>query len=245
MPAVARPASIPSALRRRPFRSDTAIAAGLITRRQLQSAEWSNLYPGVFAHRDLVLDYATRCRAALLFVNGRGVLGGVSAAYFWGADLRPHGSNVVEVTISGRTGPKSRPGLAVVTSPTDRGDLGRVAGVPVTSAARTAFDLARRSPFVEAMIAVDALVHAAPYCLPDLHRLVAQRHWPGTSGLPAVLAVADEGSESPMETRARLILVGGGLPRPVTQYTVIDQHGRTVARLDLAYREHKVGALGL
>jgi len=88
---------------------------------------------------------------------------------------------------------------------------------------------------------VDALLHVAPYCLDDLHRLAALRHWPGTSGLPAVLAAADEGSESPMETRARLVLVSGGLPRPVTQYTVVDQHGRTVARLDLAYPEKKVG----
>src|SRR5436189_183429 len=139
IPAVARPASVPSALRRRPFRADVAIVAGLITRRQLQSSEWINLYPGVLAHRDLDLTYAARCRAAAL------------------------------------------------------------------------------------------------------HRLVKGRLWHGTSGLPAVLAAADEGSESPMETRARLILVGGGLPRPVTQYTVVDQHGRTLGRLDLAYPEKKVG----
>src|SRR5205814_10052127 len=95
--------------------------------------------------------------------------------------------------------------------------------------------------FVEAVVAVDAVLHVAPYCLDDLHRLVKDRLWHGTSGLPAVLAAADEGSESTMETRARLILVGGGLPRPVTQYTVVDQHGRTLGRLDLAYPEKKVG----
>jgi hypothetical protein len=147
----------------------------------------------------------------------------------------------VEVTVPRRTGPKPRPGLTVITSPLRRGDLGTVTGMPVTSAARTAFDLARRAPFEEAVIAVDALLHVAPHCLDDLHRLVRERFWHGTSGLPAVLAAADEGSESPMETRARLILIGGGLPRPITQYHVVDENGHSLGRLDLAYPEKKVG----
>ena len=134
----------------------------------MQGAEWIRLYPGVFAHRELALDYPARCRAAALFVNGR-------------------------------------------------------------------------APFVEAVIAVDALLHIAPYCQEDLHRMIRQRPWPGTGHLPAVLAAADEGSESPMETRTRLILIDGGLPRPVAQYSVVDERGHSLGRLDLAYREKKVG----
>ena len=44
-----------------------------------------------------------------------------------------------------------------------------------------------------------------------------------------------------METRVRLILVGAGLPRPVSQCSVVDARGRTAGRVDLAYKENKVG----
>jgi very-short-patch-repair endonuclease len=44
-----------------------------------------------------------------------------------------------------------------------------------------------------------------------------------------------------METRLRLILVAGGLPRPVTQYEVRDRNGLFVARLDLAYPKYRLG----
>jgi hypothetical protein len=44
-----------------------------------------------------------------------------------------------------------------------------------------------------------------------------------------------------MESRLRLVLVDGGLPRPVTQFEVFDGAGFFVARIDLAYREARVG----
>ena len=38
-----------------------------------------------------------------------------------------------------------------------------------------------------------------------------------------------------METRSRMVLVLRGLPRPELQYTVYDELGEFVARLDMAY----------
>jgi very-short-patch-repair endonuclease len=43
-----------------------------------------------------------------------------------------------------------------------------------------------------------------------------------------------------METRLRLTLVLGGLPRPVTQHRIYDHTGRFVARVDLAYPELRI-----
>jgi hypothetical protein len=131
---------VPTELCRRPFRLDAAVAAGLITRRQLQSDEWVALYPGVYANRSLTLDYRNRCVAAALFVNRRGVLSGVSAAHLWGADLRPRDSMLVEATVPRRSGPRSRSGLTIVHSTLLPGDVDLLGGVPVTTAARTAFD---------------------------------------------------------------------------------------------------------
>lgn len=44
-----------------------------------------------------------------------------------------------------------------------------------------------------------------------------------------------------METRARLVLVLRGLPRPILQYEVYDERGNFVARLDMAYPELRLG----
>jgi very-short-patch-repair endonuclease len=44
-----------------------------------------------------------------------------------------------------------------------------------------------------------------------------------------------------METRLRLILVLGGLPKPEVQFPVLDDVRRRVVWLDLAYPEHRIG----
>jgi hypothetical protein len=68
----------------------------------------------------------------------------------------------------------------------------------------------------------------------------ARAGWPGLAQLRNVLALADPGAGSPMESRLRLVLVSGGLPRPVTQFEV-RSGGVFIARLDLAYPERRLG----
>jgi hypothetical protein len=48
------------------------------------------------------------------------------------------------------------------------------------------------------------------------------------------------GTDSPMETRLRLILVGGGLPEPVIHFAVRDADGFFVATPDLAYVQERI-----
>ena len=43
-----------------------------------------------------------------------------------------------------------------------------------------------------------------------------------------------------METRLRLVIVDGGLPRPVAQFEVRDAAGRLIGRVDLAYPEWRI-----
>jgi hypothetical protein len=59
--------------------------------------------------------------------------------------------------------------------------------------------------------------------------------------MPEVLGAAEPRTESPMESRVRLIIVGGGLPRPVAQFDVFDDAGLFVGRVDLAYPAKKIG----
>jgi very-short-patch-repair endonuclease len=103
-------------------------------------------------------------------------------------------------------------------------------GIVVTTPLRTAYDLARRSPLVEAVVAVDALGHvhglAPAELVPFGYRHLRAR---GSAQLPTVAALADPLAESPMETRIRFAIRAAGLPAPVLQYPVGPY------RLDMAY----------
>src|SRR5699024_3068884 len=65
--------------------------------------------------------------------------------------------------------------------------------------------------------------------------------WPGIDDLSTALDAAEPRSGSPMESRVRLIIVAGGLPRPVAQFEVFDEAGLFAGRVDLAYPEHRLG----
>jgi hypothetical protein len=130
----------------------------------------------------------------------------------------------------------------IVRSPLPGGDWTWWAGAPVTTAERTAFDLARRLPLVEAVVGVDAMLAATLVTRRGLTGFAESRRcWPGLAQMRSVLLLSDAGAESPQESRLRMTLVGGGLPIPVTQYVVRTSAGMFVARLDLAYPERKVG----
>lgn len=53
--------------------------------------------------------------------------------------------------------------------------------------------------------------------------------------------MVDGGAESPYETRTRLALVAGGLPRPRTQIEVRNVWGAVLARIDMGWDEWQVG----
>lgn len=116
------------------------------------------------------------------------------------------------------------------------GDRTRFAGLPITAAVRTAFDLGRQGPRVDALIAVEALLHRRVVKLPALRAYsAAHAGWPGAALLREVLALAEPLSESPMETRLRLLLLDAGLGPLTAQHDVHDVRGRFVARVDLAW----------
>jgi very-short-patch-repair endonuclease len=232
---------VPRELTSTPFRGATAVASGLLTRRQLQGDRWQRLFPDIYAWAGLELDHRARCLAAGLFLRGRGVVSGRSAAALWGADVLVPGEPV-EVTVPKTTRFRAPEGLAIVRSPLPSRDVTERAGLPVTSAERTAFDLGRRLPWVEGVVALDAMVAARLVTRSGLTSFARSRGtWPGAKKLLLVLVLVDAGAASPQESRLRVLLMRGGLRRPVTQYVVRDAGGAFVARLDLAYPEHRVG----
>ncbi|HEX2773457.1 MAG TPA: DUF559 domain-containing protein [Micromonosporaceae bacterium] len=234
---MSRAANLPRQLGFLPFRGTQAVSAGLLTKRMLSGPTWRRLLPDVYIRADAYRadDHRIWCDAAALVLPPGAAIGGRSAAYLWGVDLLARDSRVsVVVPRSARM--RSHPGLTAAHAVLPDTDVTRFAGIPVTTPVRTAFDLGRSGARVDALIAVDALLNRRVVKLEALRSYAAgHAGWPGTALLRELLSLAEPLSESPMETRLRLLLVDAGAPRPVAQYDVRDARGRFIARLDLAY----------
>ncbi|WP_433291791.1 DUF559 domain-containing protein [Pseudonocardia sp. CA-142604] len=214
---------------RSPFRGSDAVAAGFVTAKALRGPRFRRLFTGIFVAADVEVDLALRSRAALLLTHGCGALGGWSAAELLGASCGPEGAPAEIVVASGGCG--GRPGLRVRRDQLSPDEITVLAdGVVVTTPLRTAYDLARRSPLVDAVVAVDALANVHGFAPADLvpfgNRHLGAR---GSAQLPTVVAMADPRAESPMETRIRFAIRAAGLPAPVLQFPVGPY------RLDMAY----------
>jgi len=131
---------------------------------------------------------------------------------------------------------REQPGLTIHRDQLASDEIIDSGGAPVTTALRTAWDLARWLPTVEAVVALDALARIggfAPQAVLGIHGRYPRARW--RRRVPGVIDLSDPRAESPMETRSRLVLVLRGLPRPELQYPVYDELGVFVARLDMAY----------
>ncbi|GAA3756303.1 hypothetical protein GCM10022225_46730 [Plantactinospora mayteni] len=228
---------VPARLAFLPFSARAAVAEGLVTRSMLRSRAWLRLLPDIYVHRDgyRADDHRMWCDAVALTLPPGGAVGGLSAAYLWGVDLLARNAPVTAL-VPGATRPRPRPRVRCTLARLPAEDVTRFGGLPVSTPLRTAFDLGRTLPRTEAVVAVDALLNrrvVKPAALTDY--LAARPGWPGVLLLREVLGLAEPLSESPMETRLRLLLVDAGLPVPIAQHDVYDARGRFVGRVDLAY----------
>lgn len=222
-----------------PFLGSRAITAGIVTPARLRGPGFRRLFRGVYVERAAVVDHDTLCRAAALLLPAGAALSHRSAAMLHNAFVLARDQ---PVEITAETGVRSQPGLQVVRSPLGPEDLVRRGGLQVTSPLRTAFDLARRRDLATAVVGVDALLNVRAVRPPALAAYVEEHSgWQGINAARRAIALARPFVESPMETRLRLVPVLGGLPEPVVQYEVFDGVGHLVARLDLAYPEHRLG----
>jgi hypothetical protein len=234
-------ASVTRHLRFAPFRRRDAVSAGLITPAELKGPRWQRLYHGVYIERAAFTPDHHRmwCAAAQLVMPTRAAIGGRSAAYLWGVDLL-YATEPVSIIVPGQRTTRDQAMLRVVRGVLPCADVESFTGLTVTTPARTAFDLGRGRDRIQASIAVDAMLHRRVVTLPELHR-VADAHpgWRGVMTFREVLRIAEPGAASPMETRLRLIIVDGGLPRPIAQYRISDARS-FVGQVDLAYPEPRV-----
>lgn len=222
------------------FRGSDAIAAGLVTRGVLRGPRFRCVLPDTYARAGAKRDLALRSYAASRWSRGRGVLSGYSAAELLRASCAQPGAPA-ELTVAGDV-LRSRDGVVVRHAELHPGEVTTVDGLRVTTPLRTAFDLGRRRPLVESVVAVDALARVHRFS-PDLllHFAARYPHTRGVDRLTDTLTLVDCRSGSPPETRLRLVLVQAGLPRPAVQHPVLDDDRRRAVWLDLAYPSHMLG----
>lgn len=115
--------------------------------------------------------------------------------------------------------------------------------LPVTTPARTAFDISRHLKRGHALAGLDALMRAWPFSVEDV--LLLDKRYPGARGvrrLRELLPLIDGGAMSPRETRLRLMYIDAGFPKPTTQIPVFDERGRHVRTLDMGWEDFMVAS---
>lgn len=196
------------------------------------------MYPGVYAPRQHNLTLRDRTIGAWLWSGRRAVIAGIAASALHGAQWIDD-DVAIEVVWCNTRPPR---GLVARDEVLADDEITRVSGLPVTTLARTAYDLGRHLPRGQAVARLDALLRATPFSTADV--LVLAKRYAGARGvrrLRAVLPVVDAGAASPRETWLRLLLIDAGFPTPSTQIPV-QKDWRLIAMLDMGWEKYQVAA---
>lgn len=165
------------------------------------------------------------------------VFSGRTAAWLHGLDLPP--CDPIEVTLPLGRHSSRLVGVAVRRSTVSAGEIVMRRGMRATSVVRTLADLGRRLPLVEAVAALDMALHKRLLGSADLRSWAcAHPGYRGIARLRRAINLAEPATESLMETRLRLLLVLGRLPRPQAQIPLYDEAGHFLGRPDLYYPLH-------
>jgi very-short-patch-repair endonuclease len=219
-----------------PFIGSEAVAAGTLTKSQL-ATRYRRLFSDVYVVRDVDLDAEVRAKAGWLWTGRRGVVAGFAAAALHGsrwADDVP----VVELIHDNWRSPA---GIQTHGDRIEEDEIKWVAGVPVTSPARTALDLGCWYPAITAVAGIDALARAIEIKAAEVE-LLASRYLGrrGVARAREAIELSDAGAQSPKESWLRVVLIQAGLPRPQTQIPVRNEFGNAIAYLDMGWEDVKV-----
>jgi hypothetical protein len=222
-----------------PFTLTEALRAGL-DRWHLEGANWRRVGRNLYVWAGLPDTPELKIEAAHRRLPPTAVFSGNTAAWLHGLDVVD--CEPIEVTIPKGLGVSGRTGVAVRRAALGPDEVVNVRGMRATSPLRTLRDLAARLSVSEAVVVVDMALHARLASLAELKALcVARAGGFGVANLRRVVSYAEPATESPMESRLRMVLVLGGLPRPQAQISLFDKHNRPLGRPDLYYPDHRLG----
>jgi len=202
---------------------------------------------GVWLPAEAAADTITRLAAVLAVLPQRTVLSGLTAAALHGMDV-PTQTVATDVTVAAQHRPSAltsgprRPELVAHRRLLSPDEIVEVAGLPVTSAARTWCDLAETMLLPDLVAAGDSAIRLGLVTPEQLAQAIRERR--SRRGLRLALRAVpllDGRSRSRPESRLRVLLVLAGLPLPAVNEPVLDDHGGWLAEPDLCYRQARLG----
>ena len=237
------PPQIPRPYSGEPFATPAAVASGVAPHR-FRNRDLEAPFRAVRAAAGTTHTLVERCRAYQQRAGDDEFFSHVTAARLWGIPLPwwlerrreldvsvfrpghpPQSAGVIAHRISHAVPLRSRQGLSLASPVETWIQLGAVLGLD------------------ELIIAADGIMRRKrPLATYDELHAAAMSAFrrPGVRRLRAALVEARAGTDSPRETRARLIIVRAGLPEPVVGHTVFDQKGDFVGTPDLFYVQYRI-----
>ncbi|MDP9166321.1 MAG: type IV toxin-antitoxin system AbiEi family antitoxin [Actinomycetota bacterium] len=215
------------------FIGSEAVSAGLLDANDLRR-RYRRLLPDVYGPPVAEPTLQDRITASWLWSGRKGVIAGAAASALLGAKWVNADTPIELIHANNRaaSGVVTRRDTLLDGETTVRG------GIPLTTAERTAFDLARRGSVGHAVARLDALAHATPFTSADVLELVSRHsRVRGLRRVDRVLDLVDSGAESPRETWLRLLLIRAGYPRPQTQIPLLGPDGFPIYRLDMGWED--------
>jgi hypothetical protein len=216
-----------------------------LTRRQIErrlgSGAWVHVLPGVYRVAIISPSLRSRALAAALWSAPEGLVAVLTAGVFWRMDdVR---TETVHLLVPDYRRPRAQGIVVHRTGDLLPADIARLGPIPVTSALRTAIDLASVLDVNALEVAIESALRRGlltPGQLRWRTEALAGTGRPGSEKLRALLAKHGLGrSASTPEVELSQLLVDAGLGPPVRQYEV-RANGRLVARSDLAYPDLRI-----
>lgn len=209
---------------------------------RLRTGRWVLLYEGVYRVTGTPLTWRGSVLAACWAGGLRAAASGRTAAELW--EFPGRSDAVIELTCP-RWRRARHDGLRVHESLAfDEIDITSRDGIPVTTAARTLFDLAGLRGRGTLDLAVDNALRRRLTTVSELAATADRLARSGRKGSGLFRAVLDVRNgavtESEAERRLLQILEHHGLPRPDVQHEIRDDAGRLIARVDFAYPGLKI-----
>lgn len=194
--------------------------------------EWTRLRRGFYAPRPQPIDARERefldCVAAIRAIEVKdAAIAHVSAARLWGAKwlVEPDHCEVwVACDVPGRS--RHYSGLRILPAGLPAQDVTLRDGLPISTPARTAVDLARHLDFEPAVVVIDSLRFAHKITDAELAAVMERcRGWPHMRRARRAILFSIMEAESPLESQFRIKFARIDLPKSRWQVVIIDANG--------------------
>ena len=227
------------------FIGSHAVSEGMLSKRQLERGPFRRILHNVYAEIGRPDDHQLKARAAALLMPPDGAIAGRSAAAWFGAPYAAATDPVLVVVPPGSPwrGPR---GVQVHRSELRPDEVWTTDDdVRVTTAQRTAWEIATMEPTLTAVAFIDGMLHVGQECDDGLTgaalaaEILGRRGQWRSSRAGRVLTLVDGRAMSPPESRVRVACHLAGLPLPIPQFEVVED-GVFLGQVDLAWPEAKL-----